>query len=58
MVIGLSITPSASSALLISPSSRMMNMIASVRTKRFDQNGMVIRSTHQLRCAGGRVAMK
>ena len=36
----------------------MMNMMASVRTSRFDQNGMVMSITHQFRCAGGLVAMK
>ena len=33
-------------------------MMASVLTSRFDQKGMVMSSTHQLRCEGGRVAMK
>src|SRR5947208_903110 len=38
MVIGLSITCNAISAWLISPSSRITNMTASVRTRRFDEN--------------------
>ena len=51
-------TPSQIRKSLISPSSRMISMIAKVRTSRLDQKGMVIRKTQSLRRAGGRVAMK
>ncbi len=36
----------------------MISITASVRTSRFDQKGMVIRKTQNVRCEGGRVAMK
>ena len=44
--------------MLITPSLRISCMIAKVRTRRFDQNGMVIRNSQKLRLRSGRVAMK
>ncbi len=55
---GLSIAPAQMRKPLISPSSRMISMTASVRTSRFDQKGIVIRNTQSVRCPGGLVAMK
>ena len=43
--------------VFITPSLRMIWLIAKVRIRRLVQNGMVIRNSHAARALGGRVAM-
>ena len=51
------ITPSFKSSVFITPSLRMIWLMANVRINRLVQNGMVIRNNQPERAAGDRVAM-